>query len=217
MLKAHVIRPPPRVGRRTVRRTQDERRAETRAKLLAAGVECICELGYGEITVVDVAKRAGLTRGAVQHHFGNRDDLCLAIVEEFGHTLDRWDRSILGSFSLTIDERVGRAIDRYWESFRNPHFVAVVLIWLGVRNNKDVYPVLAKKMNVFERKFDHDWQRLFADTGLSRRQLAAARHIALSALRGLALRKIYRGTTASWAEELSLLKRMLTAALRTRS
>jgi AcrR family transcriptional regulator len=36
------------------------------------------------------ADRAGLTRGAVQHHFGNVDDLCLAVVEDFGRKLDEW-------------------------------------------------------------------------------------------------------------------------------
>jgi AcrR family transcriptional regulator len=195
------------------RRTQEERRAETRSRLLAAAVDCICELGYAEVTVADVAQRAGLTRGAVQHHFGNRDDLCLAIVDAFGHTLDSWDRSMLDARRGTVAERVGTAIDQYWESFRNPQFVAVVLIWFGVRNNKDVYAVLAHRMNEFERKFDDDWQALFADTGLPRTEIAAARHIALSALRGLALRKIYRKARAGLAQELDLLKRMLTAAL----
>ncbi|MER7708786.1 TetR/AcrR family transcriptional regulator [Kitasatospora sp. NPDC097605] len=59
---------------------QDRSRA-TRARLLAAAVDCLAELGWNGSTVAVVAERAGVSRGAAQHHFPTREDLFTAAVE----------------------------------------------------------------------------------------------------------------------------------------
>ncbi|KOV36854.1 TetR family transcriptional regulator [Streptomyces sp. XY431] len=59
---------------------QDRSRA-TRARLLAAAVDCLAELGWHGSTVAVVAERAGVSRGAAQHHFPTREDLFTAAVE----------------------------------------------------------------------------------------------------------------------------------------
>ena len=46
------------------RRTQAQRVAETRGRLLDATVECLAEIGYARMTTGDVAERAGMSRGA---------------------------------------------------------------------------------------------------------------------------------------------------------
>jgi AcrR family transcriptional regulator len=51
------------------RRTQEERSATTRARLLDATIDCLSELGYTNTTTTEIAKRAGLSRGAQLHHF----------------------------------------------------------------------------------------------------------------------------------------------------
>ncbi|MGH3627712.1 MAG: TetR family transcriptional regulator, partial [Sciscionella sp.] len=47
---------------------QDERRAAARLKLLLAAEECLAELGWSGTSTTEVARRAGLSRGAQQHH-----------------------------------------------------------------------------------------------------------------------------------------------------
>lgn len=59
---------------------QDRSRA-TRQRLLEAAVACLAELGWGGSTVSVVAERAGVSRGAAQHHFPTREDLFTAAVE----------------------------------------------------------------------------------------------------------------------------------------
>jgi AcrR family transcriptional regulator len=59
---------------------QDRSRA-TRQKLLEAAVESLAEVGYAATTVAVVAARAGVSRGAAQHHFPTRADLFAAAVE----------------------------------------------------------------------------------------------------------------------------------------
>ncbi|AUG75235.1 TetR family transcriptional regulator [Kitasatospora sp. MMS16-BH015] len=63
------------------RAPQQDRSRATRRKLLEAAVECLAELGWNGSTVAVVAERAGVTRGAAQHHFPTREDLFTAAVE----------------------------------------------------------------------------------------------------------------------------------------
>ncbi|WP_354643961.1 TetR/AcrR family transcriptional regulator [Kitasatospora camelliae] len=64
-----------------VRAPQQDRSRATRRRLLEAAVECLAELGWQGSTVAVVAERAGVTRGAAQHHFPTREDLFTAAVE----------------------------------------------------------------------------------------------------------------------------------------
>src|SRR5207302_5430172 len=54
------------------RRTQAARREATRSALLNAAAECLAEEGYARTTVRRIAERAGVTVGALQHHFSTR-------------------------------------------------------------------------------------------------------------------------------------------------
>lgn len=60
---------------------QQDRSRATRRRLLEAAVECLAEVGWNGSTVSVVAERAGVTRGATQHHFPTREDLFTAAVE----------------------------------------------------------------------------------------------------------------------------------------
>lgn len=55
------------------RTPQQDRSRATRRRLLEAAVECLAELGWNGSTVTVVAERAGVTRGAAQHHFPTRE------------------------------------------------------------------------------------------------------------------------------------------------
>jgi AcrR family transcriptional regulator len=64
------------------RRTQSERRAQTRAALIAAGRSLFTEQGFAGAGREEIVERAGLTRGALYHHFASKDDLFAAVYEE---------------------------------------------------------------------------------------------------------------------------------------
>lgn len=64
------------------RRTQAERRETTRAALLAAGRELFAAHGYAGVATEEIVDRAGVTRGALYHHFRGKDDLFRAVCEQ---------------------------------------------------------------------------------------------------------------------------------------
>ncbi|MBC3839835.1 TetR/AcrR family transcriptional regulator [Streptacidiphilus sp. 4-A2] len=68
------------------RAPQQDRSRATRQRLLDAAVECLVEYGWTGTTVTVVAQRAGVSRGAAQHHFPTREALTTAAVEHVTET-----------------------------------------------------------------------------------------------------------------------------------
>lgn len=124
------------------RRTQEERRAATRAALLDAALECLVEYGYDGTTTGRVCERAGVSRGAHLHHFGTRPALVAAALEELAtRRLDDIRRDVA---SLpTGEERVERALDAIWGWFTGPLFSASVDLAAAARTDVELRDSLA--------------------------------------------------------------------------
>jgi len=69
------------------RRTQAERRAETRAALLSAARELFVSKGFAETGTPELVAKAGVTRGALYHHFEDKTDLFRALATKEAHAI----------------------------------------------------------------------------------------------------------------------------------
>jgi AcrR family transcriptional regulator len=69
-------------GPLTARRTQAERSEATRAALMQAARELFTTQGYAGTNREEIAAAAGVTRGALYHHFGSKEALFRAVVEQ---------------------------------------------------------------------------------------------------------------------------------------
>jgi AcrR family transcriptional regulator len=62
--------------------------AQRRDQLLDAANDLFAERGYGDVSIEDIAKAAGVTRGLVHHYFGGRKEVYLALLERLGSTIE---------------------------------------------------------------------------------------------------------------------------------
>ena len=69
-------------GDKRHRRTQAERSAATQAALMAAARELFTAHGFAGASREEIVERAGVTRGALYHHFANKEDLFRAVLME---------------------------------------------------------------------------------------------------------------------------------------
>ena len=68
--------------RNRVHRTRPEHGEQTRAALLGVARELFANEGYGAVALDEVCARAGVTRGALYHHFSSKEELFRAVCEE---------------------------------------------------------------------------------------------------------------------------------------
>lgn len=121
-------------------RTQAQRTAATRAKLLDAAVDSLVEHGYAGTTTQGIAKRAGVSRGAQLHHFPTKESLVVAAVE---HLVDKRLTEILE----TRPEPEG-GFDALLDAFSGPLFYAALELWVASRTDS----ALRKATIPLERK-----------------------------------------------------------------
>lgn len=82
----------------TARRTQAERTEATRAALIAAARRLFTERGYDGVAAEEIVRAAGVTRGALYHHFGGKAQLLEAAYEQLeAESTERVARIVLGS------------------------------------------------------------------------------------------------------------------------
>lgn len=123
----------------TTRRTQAERSAGTQAVLVAAAVDCLVERGWAATTAVEVCRRAGVTRGALLHHFPDLPGLLARALE-----------SLYDEFAARAEPAATLAgeVDRMWGAVAHRRFKAVLEAWLAAANDADlavaIGPVVAR-------------------------------------------------------------------------
>ncbi|MET9202383.1 TetR/AcrR family transcriptional regulator [Gordonia sp. NPDC003585] len=166
------------------RRSQAQRSAATRTLVLDATIQSLVDVGYARTTTQEVNRRAGISRGALLHHFPTRESLVVAAV---AHLVDRRMTELL-SRPRTGDED----IEILLEAFSGPLFDAALELWVAARTE----PVLRAAMVPLEQKVSDaiatGTLELFGD-------LYTPEQIALSAelARGIAVSSILRSPAAN--------------------
>lgn len=128
---------------RAARRTQEQRSAETRARLLDATIECLVRYGYNGTTTPRVAEMAGVTRGAQVHHFGSKNDLVVAALQHLAAKRAAAVVATVGDLTATEDP-IGKVLDLLWEVHQGPMFIAAVELWVAGRTDQALGREVAK-------------------------------------------------------------------------
>lgn len=130
-----------------MREPQQDRSRATRRRLLQACVECLADAGWSATTVAVVAERAGVSRGAAQHHFPTREDLITAALEHMFDERMESARAELAApgVSLTTEAVVVRLV----EHFTGTLFKAALQVWTAAAADE----ALRERVVPLEQKF----------------------------------------------------------------
>ncbi|GHF17595.1 MULTISPECIES: TetR/AcrR family transcriptional regulator [Streptomyces] len=113
---------------------KQDRSRLTRQRLLQAAIACLAEHGWAGSTVAVVAERAGVSRGAAQHHFRTREDLFTAAVEYVAEERSAALRALRGPAcrAAVVSELVAL--------YTGPLFRAALQLWVAASYEEQLRP-----------------------------------------------------------------------------
>jgi AcrR family transcriptional regulator len=124
------------------RRTQAERSAETRGRIIAAAIDSLVELGHSKTTTLEVQRRAGVSRGALLHHFPSRAELLVAAVDQ----LFAGQRQVFYESTTSPEHRgIDKGIDALWTVGNSPLALAADELWAAARNDPELREALTRQ------------------------------------------------------------------------
>ena len=165
------------------RRTQQERRESTRTALLDATVHCLGRDGYAQTSISAIVEQAGVSRGALLHHYPTKNELVAnAIVHFYRQRLQRFEAQLLGADTerLSLEDRL-RVLKDDFETW----YDTALEIEVAMRTNEEI-AALEKEMSAADHEeMSRKYEQLFpefASTGDARELVGIACYL----MRGLA-------------------------------
>jgi AcrR family transcriptional regulator len=120
--------------------TRQQRGDDTRAAIIAETVACILEEGFSAASARHITERANVTWGVIQYHFGDRDQLMMAVVDE-GFAGLRRDLAAMDLPAGPLRERIAVVVETAWTAFSRPTSMAALEILVATRVSRN------KKLN----------------------------------------------------------------------
>jgi AcrR family transcriptional regulator len=136
---------------RKPRRSQADRSAATRAKVIAAARDVLCAQGYSGATMHAIRDAAGMSLGAIQHQFPTKAKLMAAVAAEFSAYRVRVYREAIRR-GRSPRESMENLIDANFEMISRPEMAAVLEIHLARRNDPDLDREVGPSTRRFERR-----------------------------------------------------------------
>lgn len=179
----------PSQGDKTWQQTKSEM---TRTAILDAALQCFYKLGYNSTTTEKIAAEAGVSRGAMLHHFPSRIALIAAAVQHLNEKrLSAYETEEIAVQGQVRFTRIEEGIESYWRQLDSWLFVVFLELQVAARTDAELHEILVPAVAEYDRASREATRRLFPDLALSE-QFNLAVSVSLYLLEGLAVNKITR-------------------------
>ncbi|SEL11979.1 transcriptional regulator, TetR family [Roseovarius nanhaiticus] len=190
------------------RRTQAERSAATQQKILDVTTDLILSKGLRDTSTVDVAEAAGVSRGALLHHYPSRQIL---MQEALRHLLNREiaEITVIAAAIRAGDMDVDGFLTEMWRRFSGPLFMVTIEFLTAARTDPAMRDALVPVATDYNHQLDEIWENLFPDAAHIRGTRRIALNTTLCLLRGMATQSIWRDDPKLFQEMLEFWKTSL--------
>lgn len=191
--------------------SREEQKQATRTRILDAATELLVVRGYSALTTVAVQEAAGVSRGALLHHFPTAADLTRALVANLVESNEAAARTAATRIGGSVDA-VDRALTALFETMTRPAAQAEFELWAAARTGTELAAVLIEA----ERHAGRDLRRvvddLFGPEIVAHQRYPVISDLSIAMLRGLALscslrasERSVRLTLTRWADTVRML------------
>lgn len=167
---------------KAVRRTQVERREAGRKALIESTIACLSEKGFGATTFQDIVKRASCTTGAIQHHFGSKNGLYIAVLDDL---LDEFQSGLqdFPDAGQALEYRCDKTIATLEKLYTSERYGAIHSLILGAQHDPELRDLVASQRRNALAITRKAWLDVFAGTGCSNDKLLSLFEIIVAVLR----------------------------------
>ena len=190
---------PATAARARPRRTQEERSGETRERLLSAAVDVLIDRGFGGFTMAEVAGRAGVSNGALVHHYGSKGELVIAATEHAYDLAIASGRRAASAAPARKDPLAAFLRDSKFIYF-GQHFIIASEVMYGVRTDAVLMPRIAAVMERYRATINAVWLEAFAGAGVPVALAERILNLTLFIVRGMAINSVWSHERAHYDE-----------------
>lgn len=193
----------------TGRKTQVQRSAETKQRVLAATLESLIEVGYVNTTTHEVAARAGVSRGAQTHHYPTKIDLMVGAADhlfsEFAGEVQVVARAARDG-EITLEQ----LIDELWQRFFSGRFMYASLeLIVASRSDAELRDGLKPLIRRLHASLDETWLRFFQGHDVSEGRPDVFLNLTLCLFRGMVVQTVLREDPPYYEELIETWKRIV--------
>jgi AcrR family transcriptional regulator len=172
--------------------SHEEVPASLRQRILDAAVSSLIEQGTARTTTLEVQRRAGVSRGALLHHFPTIAQLLSATV---GELVRRNEAAVQGSLLKLqgASDPVERAIRVLAVATNQPAYLAELELWIVARTDPELHASLLEAEKLARKESERVMKSLFSASN-ARPAQAAVVALTLEFLRGLAVSGVLRNS-----------------------
>ena len=175
----------------TKRQNQEERSRQTQARVTQATIECILEKGIRATSTVDVARLAGVSRGALVHHYPSKTLLMQAALE------DLLSREVESVREMAVKVKAGELnfdslLKALHEHFKGDLYMVTLEYLTNARTDPDIMKVLIPLAAKFNDSLEQIWEQLVASSKHTSHQNRVALNATLCMMRGIGAQSIWR-------------------------
>jgi len=173
---------------RNTRRSQLDRSTETRSVLTTAAIEVLRTVGYARATTQIIAKQAGVTTGALHHHFPSKGDLMLAVLDHASSQL-RERLEAEGTILHADAPQIRALVEHLWQVYGHPEYWAVWEVIIGTRADPILHERVVKHRSDTMRNVLVPWLDRLALPSDAQEDVLQSFEFLLIAIRGLGLER----------------------------
>ncbi|PRZ44316.1 TetR family transcriptional regulator [Antricoccus suffuscus] len=171
--------------------------AETRRKLIDATVACLVAFGYSGTTTQRVQTAAGVSRGALLHHFPTKPDLFVGAIHYVAEVQAAQLRELAERLPGAVPDpagtdRITKAVGAVRQAMSGATFLAGVELWLAARTDESLRATLMPAERQVGKELGDIARLLFGEPYASGPGFEIAFDSLLQLLRGLALTGVLR-------------------------
>lgn len=173
------------------RRKQEDRTREAKEKLLTATIDVFMRSGYSGLTTKEVARTAGLSNGALMHHYANKAELVVAATAAI------YDEAIVRGQRVARSAEAGRKpIEGFIADCLSVYFdwpfIAALEAIVAARTDPELMARILPVMDHYRTSTNALWMDVFRDAGLTPKEARLVLNLTLNMIRGMAVNRMWQ-------------------------